>query len=63
MSHVRLARMAAVGMDPLGAVKFQILLLFLLAGSSGLEAGGVVWLASRSLGDNRERLRLDRLKP
>ena len=50
-------------MDPLGAVKFQILLLFLLAGSSGLEAGGVVWLASRSLGDNRERLRLDRLKP
>jgi putative ABC transport system permease protein len=49
------------GMDPLGAVKYQILLLFLLAGSSGLAAGGVVWLASRALGDDRDRLRLDRL--
>ena len=49
------------GMDPLAAVEYQILLLFLLAGSSGLAAGGVVWLAGRSLGDRRERLRLDRL--
>jgi len=49
------------GMDPLRAVEYQILLLFLLAGSSGLAAGGVVWLASRSVGDRRERLRLDRL--
>lgn len=49
------------GMDPLGAVEYQILLLFLLAGSSGLAAGGVVWLASRALGDDRDRLRLDRL--
>lgn len=49
------------GMDPLGAVEYQILLLFLLAGSSGLAAGGVVWLASRALGDDRDRLRLDLL--
>lgn len=49
------------GMDPLSAVKYQILLLFLLAGSSGLAAGGTVWLASRALGDERDRLRLDRL--
>lgn len=49
------------GMDPLSAVKYQILLLFLLAGSSALASGGVVYLASRSLGDERERLRVDRL--
>jgi putative ABC transport system permease protein len=49
------------GMDPINAVKYQILLLFLLAGSSGLASGGVVWLAARSLGDRRDRLRLDRL--
>jgi putative ABC transport system permease protein len=48
-------------MDPIAAVKYQILLLFLLAGSSGLASGGVVWLAGRALADGRERLRLDRL--
>lgn len=49
------------GMDPVSAVKYQILLLFLLAGSSGLAAGGAVWLAGRAVGDERDRLRLDRL--
>jgi putative ABC transport system permease protein len=49
------------GMDPISAVKYQILLLFLLAGSSGLASGGVVWLAGRALGDTRDRLRLDRI--
>lgn len=49
------------GMPPLDAVKYQILLLFFLAGSSGLACGGAVYLASRSIGDKRERLRLDRL--
>lgn len=48
------------GMDPINAVKYQILLLFLLAGSSGLASVGTVFLASRSIGDERERLRLDR---
>lgn len=47
------------GMEPLGAVEYQILLLFLLA-SSGLAAGGV-WLPSRALGNDRDRLRPDRL--
>lgn len=51
------------GMDPIDAVKYQILLLFLLAGSSGLASGAVVWLAGRALGDERDRLRLDRLLP
>ncbi len=50
------------GMDPFDAVKYQILLLFLLAGSSGLASGGAVHLASKSIGDDRERLRLDRLR-
>lgn len=49
------------GMDPVAAVKYQILLLFLLAGSSGLASGATVWLASRAIGDARDRLRLDHL--
>jgi putative ABC transport system permease protein len=49
------------GMDPLEAVKYQILLMFLLAGSSGLAAVGVAFLATWRLTDNRQRLRLDRL--
>jgi putative ABC transport system permease protein len=51
------------GMDPLEASKYQILLLFLLAGGSGIGAVGTVLLAARRLTDGRERLRLDRLTP
>ncbi len=49
------------GMDPLEAAKYQILLLFLLAGGSGLAAGATAWLAAGRLTDDRQRLRLDRL--
>ncbi len=49
------------GMDPLDAVKYQILLMFLLAGGSGLAAVGTVYLASSAVTDDRDRLRLDRL--
>lgn len=49
------------GMDPLEAVKYQILLLFLLTGAGGLAAAGAVYLAARSITDDRHRLRLDRL--
>lgn len=49
------------GMDPLEAVKYQIVLLFLLTGAGGLAAAGAVFLAARSVTDRRERLRLDRL--
>jgi putative ABC transport system permease protein len=49
------------GLDPMEAVKYQILLMFLLAGGSGLAAVGVVLLAARRLTDARQRLRLDRL--
>jgi putative ABC transport system permease protein len=51
------------GMDPLDAVKYQILLMFLLTGGSGLAAVGAVYLAARSVTDERHRLRLDRLRP
>jgi putative ABC transport system permease protein len=50
------------GLDPLEAVKYQILLMFLLAGASGLSAAIIAYLALRRLTDDRQRLRLDRLK-
>jgi putative ABC transport system permease protein len=49
------------GMDPMEAVKYQILLMFLLAGASGLTSVGVAFMATARLTDRRERLRLDRL--
>ncbi len=49
------------GADPIDAVKYQILLLFLLAGASGLTGLTVAFLAARWLTDSRQRLRLDRL--
>lgn len=50
------------GMDPMEAVKYQILLMFLLAGASGLAAVGAALLAVRALSDDRQRLRTDRLR-
>lgn len=50
------------GLDPLEAVKYQILLMFLLAGASGLSALVITYGAVRRLTDDRQRLRLDRLK-
>jgi putative ABC transport system permease protein len=49
------------GMDPIEAAKYQILLLFLLTGAGGLAAAGAVYMAARSLTDERQRLRIDRL--
>jgi putative ABC transport system permease protein len=49
------------GIDPVQAVKYQILLMFLLSGGAGLAAAAVVYLAVRRLTDGRHRLRLDRL--
>jgi putative ABC transport system permease protein len=50
------------GLDPLEAVKYQILLMFLLAGASGLTALTIAYAALRRLTDDRQRLRLDRLR-
>ena len=49
------------GMDPVEAVKYQILLLFLLTGAGAMAAAGAVILAARAVTDERQRLRLDRL--
>jgi putative ABC transport system permease protein len=49
------------GLDPLEAVKYQILLMFLLSGGSGLSALAVSYLTMWRLTDERQRLRLDRL--
>ena len=49
------------GMDPIEAVKYQILLMFLLAGGSGVAAALTAFAARARLSDGRQRLRLDRL--
>lgn len=50
------------GMDALAAARYQILLMFILAGASGLAAFGAATLAMWRLTDRRQRLRLDRLR-
>lgn len=50
------------GADPLEAVKYQILIMFLIAAGTIFGTVTAVWLASRRLFDPRERLRLDRLR-
>ena len=50
------------GAPPVEAVKYQILIMFLIAGGTGFGTLAAVWFGSRRLFDDRERLRLDRLK-
>ena len=49
------------GVEPVEAVKYQILIMFLIAAGTGFGTLGAVWLGARRLFDERERLRLDRL--
>jgi putative ABC transport system permease protein len=49
------------GTLPLEAVKYQILIMFLIAGGTGLGTICAVWLGARRLFDHRQRLRTDRL--
>ncbi len=49
------------GLAPVEAVKYQILLMLLLAGASALAAIITAQLAARHLTDDRQRLQLDRL--
>ena len=51
------------GMEPFEAAKYQILVLFLLAGGAGLGAVGATLVAVWRVTDHRHRLRLDRLQP
>ncbi len=51
------------GMPPYEAAKYQILVLFLLAGAAGFGALAATSLAVRRATDTRDRLRLERLAP
>ena len=50
------------GNPPLEAVKYQILVMFMIGSGTGFGTLAAVWVASRRLFDQRERLRLDRIK-
>jgi putative ABC transport system permease protein len=50
------------GAEPVEAVKYQILIMFLITGGAGFGTMAAVYLAVRRLFDERQRLRLDRLK-
>lgn len=51
------------GMPPYEAAKYQILILFLLAGAAGIGALAATFVAVRRISDDRDRLRLDHLAP
>jgi putative ABC transport system permease protein len=44
------------------AAKYQLLIMFLIAGGTGLGSVAAVWIGARRLFDNRDRLRLERLR-
>ena len=50
------------GTPPVETVKYQILVMFLIAGGTGFGTVVAVSLGARRLFDNRQRLRLDRLR-
>ncbi len=49
------------GSSPLDAVKYQILIMFLIAAGTGFGVLTAIWLISRQLFDDRQRLVLDNL--
>jgi putative ABC transport system permease protein len=49
------------GAEPMEAVKYQILIMFLIASGTGFGTMGAVYFGARRLFDERERLRLDRI--
>ncbi len=51
------------GADPVEAVKYQIVIMFLIAGGTGMGSFAAVYFARHRLTDRRHRLRLDRLMP
>ena len=50
------------GNSPMTAVNYQILILFMITAGAGFGVAVGVWLGGRRLFDERQRLRLDRLK-
>ena len=51
------------GIEPNEAVKYQLLIMFLIAGGTALGATAAVLACGWRLTDRRHRLRLDRLAP
>jgi putative ABC transport system permease protein len=51
------------GVEPVEAVKYQLLIMFLIAGGTGLGSVAAVIAGGYRLTDTRHRLRLDRLAP
>lgn len=51
------------GADPLDAARYQILVMFLIAGATGLGTLAATTLGALRITDSRHRLRLDRLGP
>ena len=49
------------GSSPMDAVKYQILIMFLIAAGTGFGVITAIWLISRRLFDDRQRLVLDKL--
>lgn len=50
------------GSPPMEAAKYQLLMMFLISTGTGLGSIAAVWIGSRRLFDERERLRPDRLQ-
>ncbi|MBT4837319.1 MAG: ABC transporter permease, partial [Methylococcales bacterium] len=50
------------GANPLDAVKYQILIMLLITAGTGFGTITAVWFGSKRLFDERQRLRLDRLR-
>lgn len=50
------------GSSPMDAVKYQILIMFLIAAGTGFGVMTAMWLLTRRLFDERDRLRLDQLQ-
>jgi putative ABC transport system permease protein len=55
------ARAGLAGAEPAQAVRYQLLIVFLIAGATGLGATGAVLGGILRLTDGRHRRRLDRL--
>ncbi|MFM9938517.1 MAG: ABC transporter permease [Hyphomicrobiaceae bacterium] len=51
------------GVDPVEAAKYQIMIMFVIAGSSALAAAAAAFGSVRLVVDERARLRLDRMSP
>lgn len=51
------------GVAPQEAVKYQLLIMLLIGGATGLGVLGAVLATARRMSDDRHRLRLDRLGP